>query len=147
MTTAADQSQSALLSPAGYRRRRTRGGLLATLAVVMGICIGLSACSLVGGNTVNQLQTNLANQRKVATKLVKDYPNPELESIRFTQDGSVSGGGQWSATAVVTVAGKEYEEILGTFVSLGDGLPTIAPGATPGPVTVIYSDGSSEVLK
>jgi hypothetical protein len=109
--------------------------------------MGLSACSLIGGNRVDQLQTNLANQRKVAVKWVKDYRTPELERIRFTQDGNVSGGGEWAANAVVTVAGKDYNEILGTFMSGGDPLPTSAPGSTPGSVTVIYSDGSSEVLK
>jgi len=133
------------MTTAGVKRFRTGGRLLAA-AVVVGICVGLSSCALLGGNTVNQ-QTNLANQRKVALKLVKDYPNPELERIRFTQEGNVSGGGQWSANAVVTVSGKKYEEILGTFVSLGDGLPSVPPESTPRPVIVIYSDGNSEVLK
>lgn len=98
------------------------GRWLAVTAVVVGVCMGLGACSPVGGSAADR-QTNLANQRKEALKLVKDYPHPELESIRFTQDGSVSGGGQWAANAVVTVGGKDYEEILGTYVSGGDILP------------------------
>jgi hypothetical protein len=79
--------------------------------------------------------------------LVKDYPNPELESIRFTQDGSVDGSGQWAVNAVVTVGGKDYEEILGTYVSGGDILPSAPPESTAGSVALIYSDGTSEVLK
>jgi hypothetical protein len=62
-------------------------------------------------------------------------------------EGGHPGEGTWRVGAIVTVGGKDYNESLGTFVSIGEGLPTIAPGATPGPVTVIYSDGTSEVLK
>nr|WP_249776573.1 hypothetical protein [Leifsonia sp. C5G2] len=90
---------------------------------------------------------NLVNQRKVAEQIIPDYPNPALESIRFTNAGHINGSGGWSANAVVTIDGKEYQEILGTLVSGGDVFPTIPPGSKPDPVTVIYSDGTSEVLK
>jgi hypothetical protein len=118
--------------------------------MVAGVCMGLSSCSLIGGNTVNQemmTQTNLSKQRTVALKFVKDYSNPALKSIRFTREGGVDGGGSWTSNAVLTVAGRDYNEILGTNFLGGDPLPTIAVGATPGPVTVTYSDGTSEVLR
>lgn len=92
-------------------------------------------------------EDNLANQRTVAEKTIRDYPNPALESVRFTNEGKVDGAGAWAATAVITIEGKEYQEILGTFLSGGDILPTISPGSEPTPVTVIYSDGTTEVMK
>jgi hypothetical protein len=109
---------------------------------------GLSGCSIVGGNVNQQLSTegNLANQRKVAQQIIRDYPNPALESIRFTKEGHVDGSGGWSANAVVTLDGKEYQASLGTLVSAGDIFPTVPPGSKPGPVTVVYSDGTSEVF-
>ncbi|MGH1526999.1 hypothetical protein ACRAWC_25095 [Leifsonia sp. L25] len=96
-----------------------------------------------------QLSTegNLANQRKVALDLIRGYPNPDLETIRFVNEGHIDGSGAWGASAVVTVAGKEYHELLDTLVSSGDGLPPVAPHSTPPSVTVIYSDGTSEVLE
>lgn len=96
-----------------------------------------------------QLSTegNLANQRKVAEQIIRDYPTAQLESIRFTTEGHVNGAGGWAANAVVTIDGKKYEEILGTSVSVGDAFPTIPPGSRPGPVTVVYSDGTTETLR
>jgi hypothetical protein len=118
------------------------------LTIATGVTTGLSGCSIFGGIVNQQLSTegNLANQRKVAQQIIRDYPNPALESIRFTKVGHVSGSGGWSANAVVTIDGKEYQEILGTLVSGGDIFPTVPPGSKPGPVTVIYSDGTSEVF-
>ena len=122
------------------------GRWLAAVAVIVGVCVGLIACSLLGGNAANP-ETNLVNQRKVALQFVKDYPNPELETIRFTQEGSVGGSGEWAVNAVVTVSGKNYEEILGTYMSGGDILPSAPPESQPISVTVVYSDGTSEVVK
>jgi hypothetical protein len=119
------------------------------LTITAGIATSLSGCSIFGGLVNQQLSTedNLANQRKVAQQTIRDYPNPKLESIRFTSEGHVDGGGDWSANAIVTIDGKEYYELLGVLVSGGDIFPTIAPGSTAGPVTVIYSDGTSEVIR
>ncbi|NUU06035.1 hypothetical protein HNO83_06690 [Leifsonia sp. C5G2] len=96
-----------------------------------------------------QLSTegNLANQRKVAEQTIRDYPSPELESIRFTSEGHVNGAGDWNANAIVTIEGKEYRELLGIHLSGGDIFPTLPPGSMAGPVTVTYSDGTSEVMK
>lgn len=92
------------------------------------------------------MQTYLANQRKVAVQLVKDYPNPELETIEYTDSGRVSGSGSWAANTVITVAGTAYYGTLGTLLSMGDPLPPITSDAKAGAITLIYSDGTSEVL-
>lgn len=121
--------------------------LLFITTIIVGVCVGLSGCSLFGLDKAKQMQTNLANQRKVAVKLVEDYPNPELESITFTSEGSVGGAGDWAAGAVIRVRGHNYRGILGTSLSSGDGLPQIASDATPASVTVKYTDGTSEILQ
>jgi hypothetical protein len=117
--------------------------------LVVALAAGVSGCSLLRGAVNQQLTTqeNLANQRKVALQTIHDYPNPALESIRFTKEGHVDGSGGWSANAVVTIDGQQYQEILGTSLSGGDAVPTVPPGSISGPVTVTYSDGTSEVLK
>ncbi|GAB3586327.1 hypothetical protein GCM10027406_36190 [Leifsonia lichenia] len=130
------------------RANRRVTALLTAIAIAVGVSVGLSGCSLFGVGKAKQMQTDLANQRKVAVKFVEEYPNPALEVIEYTDRGSVDGSGSWGANAIVTVAGRKYNEILGTFMSIGDGLPSIAPDA-PGAtgVTVIYSDGTSEVFQ
>jgi hypothetical protein len=117
--------------------------------LVVAVAVGVSGCSLLRGAVNQQLTTeeNLANQRKVALQTIRDYPNPALESIRFTSEGHVNGAGGWAANAVVTIDGEQYQEILGTIVSVGDGFPKAPAGSSSGPVTVTYSDGTSEVLK
>jgi hypothetical protein len=121
--------------------------LIAMTAIIGGISAGLSGCSVSGADKEVQMQANLANQRKVAVKLVENYPHPALERIEFTNAGSIDGAGTWAANAIVTVAGHEHREILGTFVSGGDELPAIESEATGRPVTLVYSDGASEVLQ
>ncbi|SDH63953.1 hypothetical protein SAMN04515691_0595 [Leifsonia sp. 98AMF] len=88
--------------------------------------------------------TNLANQKKAALLFISG--RPETERIRYTQEGSYSGSGYWSAYATVTIAGKEYGEHLGLQVVGGERLPPPDPHATHSPVPITYSDGSSEIL-
>ena len=113
------------------------------------IVIGLSSCSILGGSTVNEQQTNLANQRKAALTFASNRPG--LEQIRFTSEGrSVGlGGTLWGAGAIVTIGGKEYEESIGfeRGTTFGEPMPSLPPQSSRGPVTVIYSDGRSEVLR
>lgn len=118
------------------------------VALATGVTTGLSGCSVFRGVVNQQLTTeeNLANQRKVALQTMRDYPNPALESIRFTSEGHVNGAGDWNANAIVTVEGKEYRELLGIHLSGGDIFPTLPPGSVAGPVTISYSNGTSEVL-
>jgi hypothetical protein len=131
--------------------RKYRRVVVAVLVVALaaGVTSSLSGCSVFLALASHQPTTeeNLANQRKVALQTIRDYPNPALESIRFTSEGNVDGAGGWAANAVVAVGGKEYQEILGTFLSGGDILPTMAPGSNSGPVNLLYSDDTSEVLK
>jgi hypothetical protein len=56
------------------------------LVIAIGVTSGTTACSILGVPMNQQLSTegNLANQKKVATELIKRYPHPELESVRFT---------------------------------------------------------------
>lgn len=129
---------------------RCRRVVVATLIVALaaGVTSGLSGCSIFLALSSHQPSTegNLANQRKVATEFIADYRHPELESIRYTTEGSVNGAGSWGANAVLTVDGKEYEGFIGDL-STGGTLPKAPPGSTSGDITLIYSDGTSEVLK
>ncbi|QNE37457.1 hypothetical protein F1C12_00735 [Leifsonia shinshuensis] len=94
-------------------------------------------------------QENLANQKRAA-ELFLNRPRPGVEEIRFTQEGNRPGlGVSWSVNAVITIEGREYREILGvtgTGAPAGEPLPETPTTASPTPVTVIYSDGSSEVV-
>lgn len=89
--------------------------------------------------------TNLANQKKAALLFISG--RPETERIRYTQEGGFNGAGSWSAYATVTIAGKDYREDLGLTLVGGDPLPPPDPHATPSPVPITYSDGTSEVLE
>lgn len=121
--------------------------VLITIAIAVGVCVGLNGCSLFGLDRAKQMQADLTNQRKVAVKFIEDYPNSELEAIEFTDKGSIGGYGSWAANAVITVGETKYHGFLGTFTSSGDALPSIESDTKPGTVTLIYSDGTSEVLQ
>ena len=83
----------------------------------------------------------------------RDQWQPNVEKIQFTQDGSRGGlGASWRVYAIATIEGREYFVIISpdlgpSFVG-GTGRPPKAP--TP-PVhislTVVYSDGTSEVIE
>ena len=94
-------------------------------------------------------RTNLANQRKVASQFLNNYPHPGLTAMRFTREGARPGlGVPWNVNVVVSVAGMDYNEILATNdVWGGDPLPELRPGSTRGPVSVTYSDGTTEVFQ
>jgi hypothetical protein len=130
-------------------RRRILSGF-AVAAVIAVSVTGLSGCSILGGTTVShqsKSETNLEYQREVVRQFWHDYPNPDLQTVRFTDEGSAQLNGTWAASAVVTVAGVGYDVRIATYFSGGQGLPTVDPHATPVPVTVFYSDGTSEELK
>jgi hypothetical protein len=91
----------------------------------------------------------LANQRAAAVTFLREYPNPGVETITFTEQGSVGGAGFWAANALVTIEGKDYAAILGTDIraTSSNPLPRFDPAApAPTKVTVVYSDRTSEVL-
>ena len=133
------------------RRLSLRWLRWAVLVVVAGAAgIGVSGCGAEKDVSGQQRQVqvraeNLAKQRESVLALIANHP--DVEVIRFTQEGDRPGlGAPWSANAVVTIGGKDYQEILGPRSRAGESLPDAPPSSSPRPVTVIYSDGSSEVL-
>ncbi|MGO4533877.1 hypothetical protein [Leifsonia sp. 2MCAF36] len=94
---------------------------------------------------------NLALQRESALVFRADWPN--VEEIQFPREGKRPGfGASWRVYAVATVGGTEYQVIIGTdngaaFVG-GSDVPPEAPTPSPAvPLTVVYSDGTSEVIE
>lgn len=72
---------------------------------------------------------------------------PGVEEIKFMQDGSYSGAGNWSVSVNVIVNGKKYKEILNQDgLDGGDPLPEGNAG-TRTPVEVLYSNGQEATLK
>ncbi|SEH86085.1 MULTISPECIES: hypothetical protein [unclassified Leifsonia] len=129
----------------GLRKARR---LIVGLAVATALVTASSGCSLIGEFVEQQNVTpeqSLKYQREVALEFIKFQP--DVEVITYTSAGGRLGSGEWAADAVVTIGGKKYREGLGTIVFGGDELPVTPPSFTPGPVTVNYSDGTSEVLR
>lgn len=117
-----------------------------SLIAVIGVALalGLGGCAL-GGNGVDK-ETNLANQRKSAIAFLEKQGG--VEKIRFTKEGGKPGlGASWRANVVVTIAGVEYRGIIGIGIRGGEPMPDIAPSSMSIPTTVVFSDGSSEVLE
>ncbi len=114
------------------------------VGIMLAVVLSLTACAF-GGDSVSEHKANLANQRESALLFLEKQGG--VEQIRFTQEGGKPGlGASWSVNAVVTIGGQEYRAILGIDLISSEPLPSIAPEETPPPVSVIYSDGSSEVL-
>ena len=133
-------------------QRRRHGRMIAALlsvTIAAGITTSLSGCSFFG-ETVNKqfsAQDNLANQREAAIDFIGVHP--EVNAITFTKEGGVSGSGTWAANALVSVGGTQYQAILGLGVGSTSWQPWPSQSATttPSPVTLTYSDGTSEELK
>lgn len=126
--------------------------LIAVLALCFAVLAGTTACSPRGDRGVSQQQekSNLDLQRESALIFREDWPN--VEKIRFKREGGRPGlGASWRVNAVATVEGIDYEVIIGPSVqgsAGGGGLPPAAPVPhTPVPLTVTYSDGTSEVIR
>jgi hypothetical protein len=116
------------------------------------LIVGLTACSLIGDRLMTPDLPVLEQQRAAALYFRDEY-QPNVEKIRFTRDGSRPGYGvPWCVNAVATIEGGDYYVIIGpdtgpSFVG-GTGVPPEA--STPSPhlaLTVIYSDGTSEVIE
>jgi hypothetical protein len=84
-------------------------------------------------------------QRITAVNKKERWPNVDV--ITFVEEGSFDGSGTWAAGAVVTIDGQDYRQILGPYSGGGDELPRPVGGQPPSPLTVNYSDGSSEVIE
>ncbi|SDH01530.1 hypothetical protein SAMN04515691_3725 [Leifsonia sp. 98AMF] len=92
-------------------------------------------------------------QQREAALYYRDEYQPNVEKVRFTQEGDRPGfGASWRANAIATVAGIEYHVIIGPETGpafVGDeGMPPAAPPQSAHlPLTVVYSDGTSEVIE
>lgn len=92
-------------------------------------------------------------QQRAAALYFRDEYQRNVEMVRFTQEGGRPGlGAPWRGNAIATVDGSEYYVIIGpnsgpAFVG-GTGMPPDAPTPAPHlPLTVTYSDGTSEVIE
>ena len=121
--------------------------------VVAGVLVGgLSACSVIGARLMTP-DPPVKDQQRASALYFRDEYQPNVEKIRFTQDGNRPGlGASWSVNAIATIEGHDYYVIisptLGPAFVGGTGEPPEAP--TPAPhltLTVIYSDGTSEVIE
>ena len=83
----------------------------------------------------------------------RDRYRPNVEKVQFTRDGERPGlGAAWSVNAIATIEGDDYYVIIGPDSGVswvgGTGIPPVAPTPSPHlPLTVIYSDGTSEVIE
>ena len=128
-----------------HARTRSRARLPRALSLAVAVTVALTSCSPFGSVAMKATTAaNLANQKKAALLFIGG--RPETERIRYTQEGGYNGAGSWSAYAIVTIAGNDYGEHLGLDLVGGDPLPAPDARATPSPVPITYSDGSSEVL-
>jgi hypothetical protein len=123
-------------------------------AALLGIVliVGLTSCSTIGDRLMTP-DPPIHEQQRASALYFRDEYQPNVEKIRFTQDGSHGGlGASWRANAIATVEGSDYYVIIGpdsgpAFVG-GTGMPPDAPTPAPHlPLTVIYSDGTSEVIE
>ncbi|MFF9565233.1 hypothetical protein ACF1AJ_17940 [Leifsonia sp. NPDC014704] len=121
--------------------------VVARVAVIAALIAALSGCSLIG-DALKQKTTPAENreyQRITAQNQHSRWPN--MDEITFTQEGSIDGSGTWAANAIVTIDGKDYDRIIGPYSGIGDDIPVPSPGFVGGPLTVHYSDGTSEVIR
>ncbi|WP_157498299.1 hypothetical protein [Leifsonia sp. Leaf336] len=116
------------------------------------LIVSLSACSSIGSRLMKPDPPVKELQRDSALYF-RDEWQPNVEKVRFTRDGSRPGlGATWCVNAVATIEGSDYYVIIGPnsgpgFVG-GTGVPPEAPTPAPHlPLTVIYSDGTSEVIE
>jgi hypothetical protein len=123
-------------------------------AALLGIVLiaGLTSCSAIGDRLMTP-DPPIHEQQRASALYYRDEYQPNVEKIRFTQDGSRGGlGAPWCVNAIATVEGGDYYVIIGpdsgpAFVG-GTGMPPDAPTPAPHlPLTVIYSDGTSEVIE
>ena len=125
---------------------------VSTVLLAAVLMVGLTACSLIGDRLMTP-DPPVKEMQRAAALYFRDEYQPNVEQIRFTQDGDRPGlGASWRANAIATVEGSDYYVIispsLGPSYVGGTGRPPEAP--TPAPhlsLTVVYSDGTSEVIE
>lgn len=132
------------------RMRMRVARLIAVLALSAMLVVSSAACSLIGDRLAPPDPPNRELQRESALLFRADWP--AVERIRFTREGDRPGFGvPWCVNAVATVGGVNYEVIIGpdSPITFPTGNPPPEPATPPAPVplTVIYSDGSREVIE
>ena len=142
------RGDSSMRGRLGARTYRVVGVLAASAVMVM----AFTGCSMRGDDVGEKMkhEGNLALQREAALEFREEW-QPDVESIRFTNEGLRPGfGSAWGANAVATIGGREYQVIIGP--GLGPGFPTgdgppeaVVANATP--LKIIFSDGTSEVIR
>ena len=124
--------------------------LVTVLALSALLVVSMTGCSLIGDRLMPPDPPNHELQRESALLFRAHWP--AVERIRFTQEGDRPAfGAPWSVNAVATVVGVDYEVIVGPGSPIGfptgNPPPESATPPTPFPVTVIYSDATSEVIR
>jgi hypothetical protein len=127
--------------------RAASAGLLGAVLVV-----GLTACSPIR-NRLTTPDPPVKEQQRASALYFRDENQPNVEKVQFTQDGDRPGlGASLRANAIATVEGSDYFVIISpslgpSFVG-GTGMPPEPPTPAPHlPLTVVYSDGTSEVIE
>ena len=126
--------------------------VLGAVAVGVVLVAGLTACSLIKDRIMTPDPPVKELQREAAL-FYRDWSQPDVERLRFTQDGGRPGlGASWSVNAVATVKGVDYEVLITPHSAVGfvgdNGAPPDAPTPSPHlPLRVVYSDGTSEVIE
>jgi hypothetical protein len=125
---------------------------VSTVLLFAVLMVGLTACSLIGDRLMTP-DPPVKEQQRACALYFRDRYQPNVEKVQFTRDGDRPGlGASWRVNAIATVEGSDYYVIIGpdsspSFVG-GTGEPPDAP--TPAPqltLTVVYSDGTSEVIE
>lgn len=129
--------------------------MMGALALSAGLLAGSVGCVWGGDRKVSQqtaLQENIALQRKSALTF-RDEWQPSVEKIRFTREGDVPGlGASWSVNAIATIGGVDYQVIIDerfgpAWVGDEGRPPDLRAPPSRLPLTLIFSDGTSEVIK
>lgn len=96
-------------------------------------------------------KSNHEYQRESALRFRAIWAN--VERIRYTEEGSKAGLSLWSAGAVATIGGRDYNVNIGAgaiaFLQTDPPpqTPSLPPAASPVALTVVYSDGTTEVIE
>ena len=82
--------------------------------MVAGVLVsGLSACSVIGKRLMTP-DPPVKEQQRASALYFRDEYQPNVEKIRFTQDGNRPGlGASWRVNAIATIEGRDYYVIIG----------------------------------
>ncbi|MEY8443964.1 hypothetical protein AALA52_06895 [Lactococcus ileimucosae] len=125
--------------------KKNKKGLVFSLLSVLMLVLILA----IGGKVYmsNKENENIANQRTAALAFKEIHP--EVEEIKFVEQGSRAGSGTWTVGVDVVINGKKYDEIfVKDGLMGGEPLPQSNKNVSTEKTTkVVYSNGKEEVLK